>query len=268
MTPMPDQPNTPPAILIVDDNPVNINLLSTMLSAMGIDPLTATNGLQAVELARNSKLDLILMDLQMPLRDGYQAAALIRAEDGLHQPRIVAVTATLWGEEKADTQLLPFDEIIFKPVDFATLEQSIDRWLTVPYQAISEVSHPPLTSQTTGDPLPALDETALQQLLNQYPQQRREQLTELVTLFLESSEQILRNLKHAVENNDLKTVERNAHALKSSSGNLAAITLMETCAELERDCPSLTVTQQQALLARLLEQYFAVKTALLTLTNT
>ncbi|HAC34406.1 MAG TPA: Hpt domain-containing protein, partial [Gammaproteobacteria bacterium] len=73
------------------------------------------------------------------------------------------------------------------------------------------------------------------------------------------------DLKRAVENGDLKTVERNAHALKSSCGNLAAIKLMETCAELERDCHSLTANQQQALLARLLEQYIAAKTALLTL---
>ncbi len=265
MTPMPDQPNSPPAILIVDDNPVNVNLLSAMLSGMDIHPLTATNGLQAVELARNSKFDLILMDLQMPLMDGYQAAALIRAEGGLHQPRIVAVTATLWGEEQADSQPRPFDEVIFKPVDFATLEQLIERWLSVPYQATSAVNPPPLSSQTPGEPLSALDETALQQLLNQYPQRRREQLAELVTLFVESSEQIISDLKRAVENGDLKTVERNAHALKSSCGNLAAIKLMETCAELERDCHSLTANQQQALLARLLEQYIAAKTALLTL---
>lgn len=259
--------NATPSIMVVDDNPVNVNLLSAMLAGMDVNVTTATNGLQAVDLASDNRFDLILMDLQMPLMDGYQAAAIIRAAADQHQPRIVAVTATLWEDKKTDPQSLPFDEIIAKPIDLATLQQLIHRWLKAPNQPSSGVRHSSLAVEPVAEHSPALDAAGLKQLLNQYPAQRREQLTELVSLFLESSEQIISRLKKAVAGGDQQATRLNAHALKSSCGNLAAISLMETCAELERGYQSLTKKQQLALLTRIQEQYIAVKTALLKLIN-
>src|SRR5262245_23890594 len=67
-----------PLVLVVDDNPVNLEVASQMLHCCGIKPLLANDGVEAVALACELRLDLILMDLTMPVLDGFEATAQIR----------------------------------------------------------------------------------------------------------------------------------------------------------------------------------------------
>ena len=67
-------------VLIVDDDPRSMKLTYDLLNVFGYTTLTATNGLQAVEMAKNHKPDLILMDIQLPVMDGLSATRLIKAD--------------------------------------------------------------------------------------------------------------------------------------------------------------------------------------------
>ncbi len=91
---------TPPQILIVDDNPANRDIFQTRLAAQGYEILTASDGEEALAVAREKRPDLILMDIQLPGIDGYEATRLIKAKPALrHIPIIVVTSYALSGDD-------------------------------------------------------------------------------------------------------------------------------------------------------------------------
>jgi two-component system, sensor histidine kinase and response regulator len=113
-------------ILLADDNLVNQRVAMTMLAKMGHRITLATNGLEALELWRQSDFDLILMDVQMPEMTGLQATMQIRREEaiGAHVP-IVAMTASAMSEERDRCLAAGMDDFISKPVSYKVIEQMI-----------------------------------------------------------------------------------------------------------------------------------------------
>lgn len=118
-------------ILIVEDNQVNAMILRAMLRKQGHEPLLATNGHQGIELSEVHRPRLILMDLQMPLLDGYAAANEIRRRsatpDG--EPAIVAVTANVTGDVRAVCQEAGFASVLAKPIILQELSALVERYL-------------------------------------------------------------------------------------------------------------------------------------------
>ena len=113
-------------ILLADDNLVNQRVAMTMLAKMGHRITLATNGLEALELWRQSDFDLILMDVQMPEMTGLQATMQIRREEaiGAHVP-IVAMTASAMSEERDRCLAAGMDDFISKPMSYKVIEQMI-----------------------------------------------------------------------------------------------------------------------------------------------
>jgi two-component system sensor histidine kinase/response regulator len=113
-------------ILLADDNLVNQRVAMTMLAKMGHRITLATNGLEALELWRQSDFDLVLMDVQMPEMTGLQATMQIRREEaiGAHVP-IVAMTASAMSEERDRCLAAGMDDFISKPVSYNVIEQMI-----------------------------------------------------------------------------------------------------------------------------------------------
>ncbi len=111
----------PMVILIVDDDPTNLFVLDEFLKTEGFDTVTATNGAEAVEKFCRHKPMLILMDLSMPVMDGFEATRRILAkesdEDGRH-PTILAVSANVTPEWRASCFEVGMEDFIEKPIDF------------------------------------------------------------------------------------------------------------------------------------------------------
>src|SRR5207245_6945584 len=84
---------TPPHILVVDDNPVNVDILRTRLAVHGYEILTAADGDEALTIARNEQPDLILLDMMMPKKDGIEVCRQLRADHTLPFVPIIMVTA-------------------------------------------------------------------------------------------------------------------------------------------------------------------------------
>ena len=82
-----------PRLLVVEDNEMNISLMSTFLKQMGYDVVMAKNGEEALVQAMNAEPDIILMDLMMPDMDGWEAAERLRAEDTTRDIPVIAVSA-------------------------------------------------------------------------------------------------------------------------------------------------------------------------------
>ena len=118
-------------LLVVDDNEDNRWLMSFVLEAVGHEVLLAANGSEGVEAARRDRPDLILMDLKMPVIDGFEALRLIRREPSLREIPIIALTATLAGDRgREQARAAGFDGYIEKPIRASALVGEIDRHLS------------------------------------------------------------------------------------------------------------------------------------------
>ena len=116
-------------ILMVEDNPVNRRILTLVLERLPAIVTVAENGLQAMEAFEAETFDVILMDLQMPLMDGYDAMRRIRAVEALSdrvRTPIIVVSAHTRPADLAAAKLAGADHHLGKPVDIPTLLATMD----------------------------------------------------------------------------------------------------------------------------------------------
>ena len=120
------------SILVAEDNDINRELVTQMLTRLGHDGTTASNGREALALARRELFDLILMDIQMPEMDGVSAAAAIRGLPGAHgSAPIVAVTANAMVGDRERYLAAGFDDYLAKPLHLDSLQKVIALWTDV-----------------------------------------------------------------------------------------------------------------------------------------
>ena len=113
----------PMRVLVVEDNAVNASLMTRILSKYGHTVTVAGNGAQAVDLVLSETFDLILMDCQMPVMDGYEATTRIIAALGDRRPPIVALTANSFKEDRDKCFEVGMDDFLTKPVSRDALER-------------------------------------------------------------------------------------------------------------------------------------------------
>lgn len=113
-------------MLAVDDNPANLKLMKIMLSAIVTEPVMASSGEEAVSIAGERKLDLILMDIQMPVMDGVSAMKAIRKGGGPNAATpVIAVTALAIPEERRRLLDLGMNGFLTKPVEEESLLETV-----------------------------------------------------------------------------------------------------------------------------------------------
>ena len=116
-----------PLVLVVEDFDDTRQMIRRLLEMGGCRVVEATNGREAIELAGRERPNLILMDLNMPVLDGFTAALRIRENDEVSDVPIVAVTAYDSAESRAAARAVGCDEYVAKPVDFGQLMALIER---------------------------------------------------------------------------------------------------------------------------------------------
>lgn len=121
-------------ILVVDDIDMNRDLLKEYFKQLPFTVLEAKNGLEAVEIANTEKLDLILMDIKMPLMDGYEATNIIKENNNVP---IIALTASVVNI-KNDKRNEIFDDFLLKPIEFKVLINSLSEFLKCEIEIIEE----------------------------------------------------------------------------------------------------------------------------------
>jgi CheY-like chemotaxis protein len=103
-------------VLLVEDNPANLALMQYLLQAAGYTTLTATDGRQGIAVAQHESPDVILMDLQMPILNGYDAARQVKEIPALRGVPIIAVTAYAMVGDRDKILARGFDGYIAKPI--------------------------------------------------------------------------------------------------------------------------------------------------------
>ncbi len=113
-------------ILLAEDNLLNIKLIKLLFAQQGIKMQVAVNGIEAVEKIKTNNFDLVLMDMEMPLMNGYQATGIIRNELKNNVP-IIALTANALPGEKEKCLQLGMNDYLSKPIDAASLFNTINK---------------------------------------------------------------------------------------------------------------------------------------------
>jgi len=114
-----------PKILLVEDNEMNRDMLSRRLVRRGAEVLTATDGAQGVEMAQAEQPDLILMDMSLPVMDGWEATRTLKAASETKEIPIIALTAHAMAGDQEKCHAAGCDDYDTKPVDFARLTSKI-----------------------------------------------------------------------------------------------------------------------------------------------
>lgn len=122
-------------VLVVDDNIMNIMIANIILKKYDVVVSEASNGEEAVNYLKNNECDLVLMDLQMPVLNGYEASEIIRQELGLNLP-IIALTASNRKEEREKCFEVGMNDYLPKPFSEEQLIQVICVWIGKPEDSI------------------------------------------------------------------------------------------------------------------------------------
>lgn len=117
-------------ILVVEDNPVNMRLVTDILNREGYRVLHAVTAELGIELALEEKPDLILMDIQLPKMDGLTATKILKSEKSMQETLIIALTANAMKGDEADVLAAGCDEYIPKPIRYKSFIKKISELLT------------------------------------------------------------------------------------------------------------------------------------------
>jgi two-component system, sensor histidine kinase and response regulator len=235
-------------VLLVEDNPINQGVAKAMLNKLGLGWRLANHGGEAVDLVRAEDFDLVLMDCQMPVMDGFQATTVIRELPGGRGARlpIVALTANaMQGDEQACLDG-GMDAFLAKPYSLAALHALLAQWLPAAPLATASAAEscaaPAADTDSTpaADEAPAINPRAIDALRELEEPGSNELVTHLVRSFLESADTQWARVEAALAGGDATALRQVTHTMKSSAANLGAQALaacyreLETCARTGR----------------------------------
>jgi PAS domain S-box-containing protein len=217
-------------ILLVDDHYLNQEVAGTMLKKMGLDVDFANNGLIATEKAKENHYDLILMDIQMPVMNGYEATRIIR-EAGIQTP-IVALTAAAMIEDQDKAMQAGMNEHLGKPFKKSELVQMLSRWLM---SKTVDVSHEVIStgekkSDIYFDRVEALDNLDGDEAL--YDELLLDFRKDLINDYYPCIDQ-LKALKQDSSDEQWKQLKATIHTLKGVSGVVCTTLIHKHTVEIE-----------------------------------
>ncbi len=119
------------SVLVVDDSHQNVEVIKEFLVSKNLRVQTAYNGLEALNKAKENNPDLILLDIKMPVLDGFQALERLKADPGLKTIPVVAVTASAMRDSVEKIKNSEFDDYLLKPLEFVHLYQKLEKFFTI-----------------------------------------------------------------------------------------------------------------------------------------
>ena len=228
-------------VLVAEDNESNLIVARAQLERMGLSVLTASDGQQALALLAAEPVDLVLMDCQMPVLDGYAATeALRRSEAGSerHVP-VIALTANAMKGDRERCRSAGMDDYLAKPYGVDALQTMLARWLPIERRQSAAVraeppsASPPLVGVTSAHAGSAIDRTAFDKIRALSPAGGDDLVLQVVAAYLKAAERELSRLEQGVANDDGVLLGKAAHALKSSSFNVGALSFAACCQAVE-----------------------------------
>lgn len=212
------------SILVAEDNAINQRLISIYLQKLNIEFMIANNGQEALELLHRKEFDLVLMDCQMPVMDGFEAARRIREEFG-YSLKIIAMTAYTSQEDQERCKKSGMDEYLSKPIDLLKLANMIG------------VSDLPQDVKQLLDPVPTdlkgkIDKEA--RLLMQKLPFDYDVCYELIETYIRQMQAGFQEFDRCIEQKDYVKLGRKVHELKGASGAARQDIIMKRLEKVEQ----------------------------------
>ena len=227
-------------ILLVEDNDINRKVALGQLNRLGFRADTSTNGREAIEALAKVPYEIVLMDCQMPEMDGYEATREIRRREreGLELERapvrIIAITAHAMKGDREKCLEAGMDDYLAKPIKTAGLKAVLDRWIP----ACRDRSKTPSAeggnersaqSDSTDTNEPPVDMERLREM----GVDDDELVRELVDLYYEQAEGLLKQLEHAVQSGEADDVKQFSHKLCGASATCGMNAIVPFLRQLE-----------------------------------
>ncbi|WP_422526449.1 two-component sensor histidine kinase BarA [Serratia fonticola] len=214
----------PLTVMAVDDNPANLKLIGALLAEQVEKTLLCESGEEAIVLARDNVLDMILMDIQMPNIDGIRASELIRQMPHHNSTPIVAVTAHAVSGEREHLLEAGMDDYLAKPIDEAMLTRVLSRYHTLELEP--EAAQP----RSPAEPPLSLDwPLALRQAAN-----KEDLARDLLQMLIEFLPQVSDRVKAVLEGEEDDTILDLIHKLHGSCSYSGVPRLKQLCFYLEQ----------------------------------
>jgi two-component system sensor histidine kinase/response regulator len=248
-------------VLVVEDNVVNQMLATRLLEKRGHTVVVTNNGREALSTLQKTDFtafDVVLMDVQMPEMNGFQATAAIREKEktsGKHLP-IIALTAHAMKGDRERCLAAGMDGYVAKPINAEELIEAIEN-----LGMSSDVAKPEPTTKPQ-EQVPIDTAAALTRAEGDV-----ELLKELVGLFLEDLPEMMSNLHDAITAGDANAIERAAHKLKGSVGNFAAQPAFEAASKLEVLGRDATLSEAEPAYVKLENEVKRLKSAMANLSG-
>lgn len=220
-------------ILLAEDNLVNQKVATKQLANLGYCADVAANGEEVLHLLEKVPYDLIFMDCQMPILDGFETTREIRrrqesSDFSGHRPVVIAMTANAMKEDQERCLNAGMDDYLSKPVSKQKLMAVLERWSSE-ISAKNEIISPEKTGDSTDSALPEIDWERLHEISGN----SEEFEMELLQIFVEDMEIHIKEFKDAIATNNFQMVERKGHHIKGASANMGATTMYKAAGKLE-----------------------------------
>ena len=255
-------------ILLVEDNPFSQQVGQELLEDVNATVVIANNGSEAIDMMLKEPFDCVLMDVQMPVMDGFEATRLIRSDPRMADTLVIAMTANAGKEDRERCIDAGMDEFVTKPIAPNVLFETIARCLASRPRRLGRRRSPQPAAQAptrlTAAPLvssdPAmLDMAALSTTFGGNPAKMRK----YAFMFLDSARDGLAELAQALDRGDGERVSDLGHRIKSSARAVGATSFGQLCLTLENMRGSFDPVHARELMARMyalleqLEQHIA-----------
>lgn len=229
-------------ILVAEDNLINQKVAMGQLRALGFEPDVVATGAEALEALRRQRYDIILMDCQMPVMDGYETTRRIRRNSAEFERgrsiHIIAMTANAMQGDREKCLAAGMNDYIGKPILDEDLKAAIDRWKPRAAEHLWLHGRPELDgtpeeraaggAESTGDQ--PVDLNRLLKVGARNPKRVRQ----FVDLYLSEAEQTLRELERALQNGAAADVEHLAHKCRGASATCGMTAIIPALREIEQ----------------------------------
>jgi two-component system sensor histidine kinase/response regulator len=273
-------------VLLVEDNSVNQEICVQMLVNLGCDVEVVNDGRAALETAFKQAYDVVLMDCQMPVMDGFEASAAIRSREieaagpGRRRLPIIALTANAMAGDRERCLAAGMDDYLSKPFKKEALRAVLERWLKAPGEkggivtpqtphgeparhitpVLRAVSSEAPATANADDPI--IDHKALDHVRKLQRPGAASIVDKVVNMYFKDAPRQILSMRSALVARDGNTLMRAAHTLKSSSANVGALRLAASCKAMETQAGAEQLDQAEQLISRIELEYSRVYDAL------
>jgi PAS domain S-box-containing protein len=250
----------PLRILIAEDNAINQKLALQMLKRMGYRADIAANGYEAIQALERQHYDIVLMDVQMPDMDGFEATRhILKRWSPETRPSIIAMTANAMQGDREKCLTAGMDDYLSKPIQVRDLQRALERWGNPQSVAVpAELSDP----ETADEAAASIDWSVINDLRLLREDGQPDFVEETIVLYLTQTPALIDQMRTAISAGQAQALREVAHSLKGNSGSLGIKQMAALSLKLERLGRQGTVEGGAALLTDLEHEFERVKRGL------